>query len=912
MHLPLHRTAAALVAAATFVLLDSSSHAALPPGVTQGASVEGLTEYSLANGLKVVLFPDATKPTATVNVTYLVGSRQESYGETGMAHLLEHLMFKGTPSIASIFQELGRRGMRMNGSTFFDRTNYHETFTASDENLDWALAMEADRMVNAFIARKDLDTEMTVVRNEYESGENSPQRVLWGRMQAVAFDWHNYGNLTIGARSDIENVDIGRLQAFYRLYYQPDNAVLVVAGRFDPERTLQQIAKSFGAIARPTRTLPTLYTIEPVQDGERSVTIRRVGGAQFVAALYHTVPGAHPDGTAVEALGEVMTVEPAGRLYKALVETKKASAVEAWSFSLADPGDLIFWAQVPVGDALGVARDTLLATVEKLAAHPITESEVDRVRAKALKQFDVTFNDPQRLGIALSESIAIGDWRLFFLQRDRWRKLTAADVQRVAQEYLKPSNRTLGQFIPEAKPDRAPAPPSADVAAMVKDYKGDASVAAGETFDPTPANLEARTQRFTLPNGMKVALLPKKTRGETVQIQLRLHHGDEKALTGMSPRGSLAAAMLSHGTKKRDRQAFEDALDGLRAKLSIGGNETATTAHGETVRAHLPDLLRLTAEALREPAFPAAEFAKLKREHLTALDEQRTDPESIADRALERWDNPHAKGHVHYVPTFDEERAAINATTLDAVKAFHARFVGGANAELALVGDFDPDAIRKVVTELFGAWKSSAPYTRVPNPYRPPAPTVLSAATPDKANATLMGRLPLPFNDRSDDLPALMIVDRILGASQESRIPDRIREREGLSYSIQTGLAVSSFEENTPLMLYAIFAPENRERVRVGIDEELARALKDGFTEAEIGHAKTALLQARRIARTQDGTLASALASQAQLARTWDFAAKIDAGLAAVTLDRANAALRKYVNAKGFAWSYAGDFAKAK
>jgi hypothetical protein len=259
----------------------------------------------------------------------------------------------------------------MNGSTFFDRTNYFETFTASDENLDWALSMEADRMVNSFIAKKDLDTEMTVVRNEFENWENNPQRVLWGRLQASAFDWHNYGNLTIGARSDIENVDIARLQAFYRLYYQPDNAVLVIAGRFDPERTLVQIAKSFGPIPRSTRPLPALYTKEPVQDGERVVTIRRVGGTQFVAALYHGVPGAHPDAIALDALGEVMTVEPAGRLYKALVEAKKATAVESWLLSLADPGNIIFWAQVPVNDPLDTARDALLATLENVRAHAI-------------------------------------------------------------------------------------------------------------------------------------------------------------------------------------------------------------------------------------------------------------------------------------------------------------------------------------------------------------------------------------------------------------------------------------------------------------------------------------------------------------------------------------------------------------
>jgi zinc protease len=899
-------------AAAMLVLFALTVRAALPPGVTQGASIEGLTEYTLENGLRVILFPDATKPTVTVNVTYLVGSRQENYGETGMAHLLEHLMFKGTPSIGNIFQELSKRGMRMNGSTFFDRTNYFETFTASDDNLDWALGMEADRMVNSFIAKKDLDTEMTVVRNEYESGENSPQRVLWGRLQAVAYDWHNYGNLTIGARSDIENVDIEHLQAFYHLYYRPDNAVLVVAGRFDPDRTLAQIVKSFGPIPRPTRALPKLWTVEPVQDGERSVTVRRVGGMQLVAALYHTVPGAHPHAVAIDALGEVMTVEPAGRLYKALVETKKATSVEAWAFSLFDPGNIIFWAQVPVGDSLDAARDTLLATLETARTPPITDAEVDRVRAKALRQFDETFNDPQKLGVALSESIALGDWRLFFLQRDSWRKLTAADVNRVAAEYLKPSNRSLGIFIPDAKPDRAPAPPTVDVAAMVKDYRGDPSVAAGETFDPTPANLEARTQRFTLANGMKVALLPKKTRGETVQLQILLNQGDETSLKNMSPRGAVAAAMLGLGTRKHDRQAFEDALDHLRAKLAISGSEVETSARGETVRANLPDFLRLAAEALREPAFNADEFEKLKREQLSALEEQRTDPEAVAERDLDRWNNPYPKGDVRYVPTFDEERASVSALTLADVKAFYTRFVGGANGELSIVGDFDPEATRALLTQLLGAWASPSPYTRVPNPYRPPKPTTLSAETPDKANATLMGRQPMPLNDQSADYPAMLVVDRVLGSSPESRIPDRVRQREGLSYAIQTWLSISSHEENSPMNLFAIFAPQNRERVRAAIGEELARAAKDGFTDTEVATAKNTLLQARRIARAQDGALAGALVVQSHLGRTWAFAGKIDAAISSVTTAQVNAALRRYVNGDNFAWSFAGDFAKKK
>ncbi len=197
----------------------------LPEGITQLASVEGITEYLLEdNGLRILLFPDASKPTITVNVTYLVGSRHEAYGETGMAHLLEHLVFKGTPNHPNIPQELTEHGARPNGTTWYDRTNYFETFSATEENLRWALDMEADRMVNSFIAAKDLESEMTVVRNEFERGENSPSRVLQERVLSTAYLWHNYGKSTIGARADLENVPIERLQAFYRRNFQPDNA----------------------------------------------------------------------------------------------------------------------------------------------------------------------------------------------------------------------------------------------------------------------------------------------------------------------------------------------------------------------------------------------------------------------------------------------------------------------------------------------------------------------------------------------------------------------------------------------------------------------------------------------------------------------------------------------------------------
>ncbi|MCE2915284.1 MAG: insulinase family protein, partial [Rubrivivax sp.] len=237
--------------------------AALPAGVTAGATVEGISEYRLANGLRVLLVPDSSKPSTTVNLTVHVGSRHENYGETGMAHLLEHLIFKGTPTHKNVWSEFTKRGLRANGSTWVDRTNYFASFAANDDNLRWYLGWLADAMVNSFIARSDLDTEMTVVRNEMEMGENNPGGILFQRLLGSMYDWHAYGRDTIGARADVENVSIERLQAFYRLHYQPDNATLIVAGRFEPAAVLATVQAQFGVIAKPTRVLPPTYTLDP-------------------------------------------------------------------------------------------------------------------------------------------------------------------------------------------------------------------------------------------------------------------------------------------------------------------------------------------------------------------------------------------------------------------------------------------------------------------------------------------------------------------------------------------------------------------------------------------------------------------------------------------------------------------------
>ena len=456
-----------------FAPLQAQPQAPLPQGITAVTSVEGVSEYRLANGLQILLVQDDSKPTTTVNVTYRVGSRHESYGETGMAHLLEHLIFKGTPTTRNALAEFSRRGLRANGTTSLDRTNYFASFAADDERLRWYLSWQADAMVNSFIAKEDLASEMTVVRNEMEIGENNPGRVLLQRTLATMYDWHNYGKSTIGARSDVENVDISRLQAFYRKYYQPDNATLIVAGRFDTAKTLEWIARYFGPLQRPQRTLEPTYTLDPAQDGERSVTVRRNGGAPTVYVGFHGPAGPHADAVAMDALSIILGDTPSGRLHRRLVDRQLAASTFASFWTSAEPSPFFVGAQLAPGQDVAAARAAILEAVESLVTEPVTKEELERARTQFLADWELGFTDPERVGVALSGAIATGDWRLFFLERDRMRALTLEDVQRVARQYLVRDNRTIATYLPTERPERAPAPARVDVAPMVAGYKGD-------------------------------------------------------------------------------------------------------------------------------------------------------------------------------------------------------------------------------------------------------------------------------------------------------------------------------------------------------------------------------------------------------------------------------------------------------
>ncbi|MFT5996000.1 MAG: zinc protease, partial [Glaciecola sp.] len=874
--------------------------------------VEGISEYRLKNGLQVLLFPDQTKETVTVNVTYKVGSKNESYGETGMAHLLEHLVFKGTPKHPDIPAELSAAGARPNGTTWTDRTNYFQTFAATQENINWALSMESSRMVDSFIAKADLDSEMTVVRNEFESGENDPFRVTLQKMASVAYDWHNYGKSTIGARSDLENMPIDRLKAFYKKYYQPDNATLIVAGKFSSENMLALIDKYFSPIPKPTRVLPTLYTTEPAQDGERSVITRRVGDAQIVGAAYHIPAGSHPDFAAIEVLTQVLGDTPSGRLHKSIVEEKMASRVFGFNYQWHDPGLAMFFAVVDKDADLSITTNTLLATVENLASMAITQDEVDRVKRSMLKNIELSFTSSQRIALQLSEWIGMGDWRLYFLHRDRIEDVNLEDVQRVANSYLVRNNRTLAQFIPTDTSQRVEIPQVTSVIDMVDGYTGRSAIAQGELFEPSFDNIDKRTENISFNNGTKLSLLSKKTRGESVVVNLTMRYGNVDNLSGKALVAETAGNLLLRGTVDLSRQDIQDEFDKLKAQVRVFSGVSFTFASISTTKQNLPAVLVLLANIMKNPSYDEKEFEQYVSTAKVDIEQNIQDPQRLAFNEYSRLQNPYPKGHPLYVETFQESIDQLNKLTLSDVKTFHIQYFGANNLHVGIVGDFNTKEVASTFETLFTTWDSKADFARIKDEYKKVDAQNIIFDTPDKENATFVAALMLPIGLDHEDAAAIELGNYIFGGGfLNSRLATRLRQQDGLSYSAGSFISQLPMTQKSTFGAYAICAPQNLAQVEVGFKEELARLLKDGFTDEEIAAAKSGLLQEKRVSRAQDNELVSTLRRNIRLDRDMQWYKEYETRMSSLSAKDVQNAMKKYFAIEDFSIVKAGDMTKA-
>lgn len=891
----------------SFVVTNSFSQEA-----TFVTSVEGIKEYSLPNGLKILLIPDAAQSNVIVNIVYGVGSRHEGYGESGMAHLLEHMLFKRSAKFTDIKKTIADKGAQANGTTYYDRTNYYEVLPATDENLKWALDMESDRMVTSAILQSDLDTEFSVVRNEFEIGENNPEGVLNDRILSTSYLWHNYGKSTIGSKEDIERVPASRLKVFYQKYYQPNNATLIIGGKFDEKKTLSWIKEYFAPIPKSKTEIEKTYTVEPAQDGERFVELKRNGDLQYIGMAYHTPSYSDKEYAANNALISILTNNPSGVLYKTLVETKLATNVYGYTLTLKDPAFSYFACTIDKGKDINTVQKAFLETMNTVPQMTFTDEDLKRAKNELLKQFENTYNKTLNLSVAMTEYIGAGDWRLFFIDRDNIEALTVADIQNAAKKYYLQSNRTWGRFIPEATSERTKVSDTKDIATLVNGYKGKAMEANTNTFEASVANIIKSTEEGKLASGGKYALLEKPAKGNKIEARILLRMGDEKSLSQKSMIANLTANMLKLGTKTRTKKDINDQLDQYKINLSVVGSVDGLYLRISTDKANLNNALNLVQDILRNPSFDVTEFEKLKLETKSGLESNRNEPQAVASQELTKITTLYPKTHPYYSETIDESLATLDRITIEDLKNFFATFYGGSNSISSFVGGIDKDAIKKFLSSTFDNWNPKIAYKRIPTQYFDVKSNDKTIQINDKTNAILFGKINLNIGEKNPDYPALEMANELLGggAFLSSRIPQRLRETEGLSYGAGSYVQANAIDPTSEWGIYAFYNPTMKDKLTTALNEEIQKAISKGFTKEEFDSSLKSWLQNRQTMLGTDEFLVRELRENMDLGQTFKDYEDFETKIKNLDVQKVNTALVKYFDPKKLVIVQAGDFVK--
>jgi zinc protease len=887
--------------------------------------MEGVSEYKLANGMQVLLAPNDLQPRVYANLTIKAGSAVEGLGEGGMAHLLEHLLFKGTPTTKDPMREFQERSFSSNGTTNMDRTDYFAAMNANTDNLHWYIGWLADAMTNSFIAKADLDKEMTVVRNEFERAGSNIGRGMWDARMALTFPNHGYGRSVLGNLTDIENVSIAKLQAFYKTWYRPDNAVLVVSGRFDAAQTLAHIQQVFGKIVTPTVPLPKLYTREPVQDGPREATIRRVGGEPQTMMSWRGVPAAHADDAALDVVAYTLANGRSGRFGEAVTRNAMGTSPAAFHLSMAQYGLFNVVVQPSSTEQFDPLRNLLQKHIDDIAQTGIATAELASAQTFYNKIQNDIKNSAESMGATLASAAALGDWRLIFWNRDNLAKLTTDDTKRVAAAYLVPANQVRVNYEPDAAPKRAPDA----IAQSLADYiaKPAASTKTAETtvtfpelerFEATSSEMDKHTVRSQLAVGTKVALLARPAVGDAIQGTLRLRWGnltDYKAFGTLAGTASNVADLLSRGTSKRSQKQLADDLNSLQSSFTASSGLNGLTINFKTTRQHWPAFAALLTEVLREPVFMTDKFSinsfeTWKLERIARLNAQRDQGDAIADREVNRVMSRYAKDDPRYIPTLDESVANWKALERNHVQEFWRSFAGANVSQFAAAGALDAANVQQLVKPMFEGFTSQKPYERLSYPMTAWEATSKTIATPDKPNASFLQRRAIRLKAHTKEALAVQFANGIIGATSASRLFTNLRKQEGLTYGTYSRFTHNEEDQVLSFGISGTFAPNNRER----FEQVLANTKKDiianGLTRIELFAAKRVALERTKTNRENDAATAGTLAFNEYQNRNFAFwQAQADMAQA-LTIEEVDKAAKLLLDANDFVTVVTGDFSK--
>ena len=888
-----------------------------------------ISEYRLENGLRVILAPETSVNTVYLNLVYQVGALADPKGQSGMAHLLEHLMFKGTEhrSAAQLIDGLRQQAIRFNGTTSFHRTRYTATFDAEPAKLDYMLALEAERMASLRFDQAALQAELEVVLREIGTAQADSIGVLARDMLAHTTQNKGYGRHLLGTPAELADISSAALQKFHQDHYRPDNAVLILTGRFDAESALAAVKRHFAAVKsgpqvtrEPAMAHATTYADKPAQ-------LDITQGSINVVALSYPIPDADdPRHIPLSVLADIFAGEPHGRLYQALVVPGTVQGVFAIQEPLKDGGHYLFGALLGEEQSRDRALQGMIEQLEGIAQQPITAGELQRAQARALQIKDplknTVLSDPAVLADVLSEAVAQGDWQVQLARLGQLADLKS--VRQQSQAFLNPQQRTIGHLYAKHSIDPAIDPetgPATDISAApsisqhqlesrvtplspawpaTKEGSALAAVPLSDVaaFNTHAMDVEHSIMRSTLHNGMKIALRPLPGLSTPVQGRINLRFGDLQSLHGQRAVADLVGFMLVRGSKDLSYQQIVDSANRLGAGFYMEPNGGVLSVHFESPKQNLPELLQLIAEVLQEPAFLAPEFELVKRQRLQDLQRPIENAKQLAHLALHRYTDAYPVGDIRRRVEQDEMRDAMASLTREDARHFHQQFYGAQHGELSLSGDFDAQATQILLNDLFGGWLSKAPHHSVNTTHQAIAPVLHQVTASAPTNGHYLGRLYLPINSQTEDVAALYVLEHILGRHPvASRLGKRLREQEQLTYDIRSSIRVPIFGNAGWISIEGDHPPHQGRRVADIVKQEIANMAEFGLSQHELDLAKHTILSERHQALERPQSIANMLAGHLYDEVTLESWVERNHAYAGLTLEQVNAVARRYLKA---------------
>lgn len=885
------------------------------------AASPSVRETILPNGLKVITKEIHAAPVISVWTYYRVGSRNERPGITGISHLIEHMMFKGTATLkrGDIDRLTALAGGKNNAFTDTDYTAYYFALPSDaaapegKSGLDTVLRIEADRMCHCAMDPQELAHEKQVVLSELDGGANNPINRLDDATRAAAYAVHSYHWPVIGWKCDVQAITRSDVFNYYRTYYQPNNAILILVGDFDTAKLLDRVRAHFGAIPRGPAP-PKVTSVEPAQDGERRVTVQGEGRAVYFEMLYH-IPGAsHPDMPALGVLDSLLTVGKSSRLHRALVNSGLATEVSSLFSQQHDPGwETLFATCSDTTDHKKFERalDAAIADVQEKLISP---AELAKAKRQTITQTVFAMDGASDQGSLLGSYEIVDRWNCLLTMDQRTERVTAEEVRDVARKYLVASNRTIGWFIPSKISKELPIPPRPKPGPIQRRIGGGIAAAEGHvdgllgkklqsrqrangSLSLPLAALAPRVKRTVLPNGM-VLLLQENHANPTAAVSVVVDAG---AVFDPPKRPGLAvftAAMLNRGTATRSAGKFHEELDKLGAELDFAATMDGASAGGRCLSADLPKFLELINDALCRPAFARTELSRLRAEQLTSLREEADNPYLLSLQQVREALFPQNHPERHYLRGSEADLKGITRSELF---AFYRQHYRPDTTALAVVGDFDATRVATQLQSLFGSWQSTGPrptlqLSLIPSLRSEVTGHPLRVPIADKAEAIVVMSA-RGVNTAAPDYFAAITANHILGGGEllNSRLLASLREKQGLTYNVSSEFRSSRSER--PWTLVMQNAPKDVDIAVRGVRAELERMRATPPTDDELNQARATLVGGMLLAMETNSGIASMFCDLELYGLGQEWIARSVEALWKTTPDDVLAAARKYLPA---------------